>query len=172
MEVPVQNAEIWADLDKDIAKIAVIDRHHATGRLQVGLVHGFGFNLPCAVASTVAHDCHQMVIVGTDDHNMAIAANQLAEIGGGQIVVKEGKVIGQVALPIAGLMSNQRAEIVARQAASVLEGFRQCGCKLNNPNMPLSFLALVVIPDLRISDLGIVDVTQFKIIPLLESTSP
>jgi adenine deaminase len=88
--------------------------------------------------------------------------------GGGQVVVREGEVIGLVELPIAGLMSNERAEIVARKAGTVLEGFKACGCSLNNPNMQLSLLGLVVIPELRISDLGLVDVTQFKFIPVLE----
>ena len=84
------------------------------------------------------------------------------------MVVREGQVIGQVALPIAGLMSDERAEVVAGQAATVLAGFRTCGCELNNPNMQLSFLALVVIPELRISDLGLVDITKFETIPVLE----
>jgi adenine deaminase len=89
-------------------------------------------------------------------------------MNGGQVVIKDGEVIGKVALPIAGLMSNERAEIVAEQAATVLKGFRSCGCELNNPNMQLSLLALVVIPELRISDLGLVDVTRFEFIPLFE----
>ena len=83
--------------------------------------------------------------------------------------VREGEVIGRVALPIAGLMSNARAETVAEQAKTVLDGFRACGCRLNNPNMQLSLLALVVIPELRISDLGLVDVTRFEFIPVLET---
>jgi adenine deaminase len=87
---------------------------------------------------------------------------------GGQVVVKDGVVIGQVALPIAGLMSNKRAEVVAEEAATVLEGFRACGCTIVNPNMQLSLLALVVIPSLRISDLGLVDVDTFSFIPVLE----
>ena len=84
------------------------------------------------------------------------------------MVVRDGKITGKVELPIAGLMSNERADIVARKAATVLEGFRTCGCTLNNPNMQLSLLALVVIPELRISDLGLVDVTRFEFIPLFE----
>ena len=99
---------------------------------------------------------------------MAQAANQLAKTGGGQVVIKDGKVIGQVELKIAGLMSTERAEIVARKAATVLDGFKACGCYLNNPNMQLSLLALVVIPELRISDKGLVDVTKFDFIPVLE----
>jgi adenine deaminase len=112
-----------------------------------------------------------MIIVGTDEANMAVAANELARIGGGQVVVLDGKIVGEVNLPIAGLMSNERAEIVARKAASVLDGFRLCGCTLNNPNMQLSLLALVVIPELRISDLGLVDVTRFEFIPLFEKAA-
>ncbi len=100
---------------------------------------------------------------------MAQAANELARVGGGQVVVKDGQVIGRVELPIAGLMSNEHAEVVARKAATILEGFRLCGCKLNNPNMQLSLLGLVVIPELRISDLGLVDVTRFEFIPALET---
>ena len=99
---------------------------------------------------------------------MARAANELAKVGGGQIVVKDGKVIGLVELPIGGLMSTERAEIVARKADRLLDGFKACGCMLNNPNMQLSLLALVVIPELRISDLGLVDVEKFGFIPLLE----
>jgi adenine deaminase len=168
MTVKPVNGEVRTDLENDLEKIALVERHKPSGKVQVGLVSGFQFNTRCAIASTVAHDCHQMIVVGTDEEDMALAANQLAMMGGGQIVVKAGQIIGQVALPIAGLMSNEHAEIVAQQAASVLEGFRQCGCSLNNPNMQLSLLALVVIPELRISDLGLVDVRRFEFIPVLE----
>jgi adenine deaminase len=131
-------------------------------------VQGFGFNEPCAVASTVAHDCHQLIVVGTDDADMALAAMALAKTGGGQVVIRRGEILGQVELPIGGLMSSERAEVVARKAATVLAGFRACGCRLNNPNMQLSLLGLVVIPDLRISDLGLVDVNRFDFIPVIE----
>ncbi len=164
----VKHGQIPIDIENDLAKIALVERHQGTGRVQTGLVHGFGFNSRCAIASTVAHDSHHLIVVGTDEKDMALAVNQLARLGGGQIVVKAGQVIGQVALPIAGLMSNLPAIQVATQAASVLEGFRQCGCSMNNPNMQLSLLALVVIPELRISDLGLVDVTQFKKISVIE----
>jgi len=168
MEVPIQEGEVRVDIQRDLAKIALIERHKGTGAVQVGLVHGFGFNVPCAVATTVAHDSHHMIVVGTDEGDMAVAANALAQMGGGQVVVRQGARIGQVELPIAGLMSAERAEVVARKAAAVLEGFVACGCRLNNPNMQLSLLALVVIPELRISDLGLVDVTRFEFIPVLE----
>lgn len=167
-ELRATNGAIEADFGRDLAKVALVERHRGTGEVTVGLVHGFGFTERCAIASTVAHDSHHMIVVGTDDALMAQAANYLAEIGGGQVVVKDGEVIGAVELPIAGLMSNERAEVVARKAATVLEGFRACGCRLNNPNMQLSLLALVVIPELRISDKGLVDVTRFEFTPVLE----
>ena len=168
VELPLIAGEISVDFSQDIAKVALVERHKGTGDIQVGLVKGFGFNVPCAVGTTVAHDSHHMIVVGTDDNNMVKATEILANMGGGQVVLKEGEVIGQVALPIAGLMSNERAEVVAQQASTVLAGFRACGCVLNNPNMQLSLLALVVIPELRISDLGLVDVTSFEVIPVIE----
>ncbi len=169
LEVPIIDNELKADLQNDIAKIALVERHRGTAGVELGLVSGFGFTESCGLATTVAHDSHHMIVVGTNDGDMALAANKLAEINGGQVVVKDGEIVGMVELPIAGLMSNDRAEDVARKAASVLDGFVQCGCTLNNPNMQLSLLALVVIPELRISDLGLVDVTEFKFVPLIES---
>ncbi len=166
--VNVRKGQLEIDPQSGLAKIALVERHAASGRVQIGLVHGFGFSGRCAIGTTVAHDSHHMIIVGTDDSLMAQAGNELAKCGGGQIVIKDGEVIGKVELPIAGLMSNRRAETVAMEAETILDGFRSCGCALNNPNMQLSLLALVVIPELRISDLGLVDVNQFKFIPLIE----
>jgi adenine deaminase len=173
LEIPVENGEIHSSFSNphsafEFAKLALIDRHHGSGKIQMGLVSGFGFTEKCAIASTVAHDSHHLLVTGTDDDCMAIAVNRLAEIGGGQVVVKDGEIIGEVPLPIAGLMSDERAEVVAQKAASVLDGFRACGCALNNPNMQLSLLALVVIPELRISDKGLVDVTKFEFVPLFD----
>jgi adenine deaminase len=170
LRIPVTSSdgEIHIDMKRDIAKIAVVERHKATGRVSVGLVYGFGFNIPCAIATTVAHDSHHMIVVGTSETDMVVAANELARLGGGQIVVRNGEVIGLVDLPIAGLMSTERADIVAKKAQSVLNGFKACGCNLNNPNMQLSLSALVVIPELRLSDLGLVDVNRFEFIPVLE----
>ncbi|MDX1600378.1 MAG: adenine deaminase C-terminal domain-containing protein, partial [Anaerolineales bacterium] len=99
---------------------------------------------------------------------MAKAANHLAEVGGGQIVVRDGEVCGLVELPIAGLMSNERAEVVAEEAQGLLDAMRGCGCELNNANMQLSLLALIVIPELRISDKGLVDVNAFDVIPVVQ----
>jgi adenine deaminase len=168
MRVEPTGGEIKVDLARDLAKIALIERHRGTGEVKLGLVHGFGFDRPCAVGTTIAHDCHHMIVVGTSEDDMAIAANKLGESGGGQIVVSGGEVLGRVNLPIAGLMSDRRAEVVAAETRSLLEGFRACGCALNNPNIQLSLLALVVIPEIRISDLGLVDVTNFSLIPLVE----
>ncbi|MFL7813445.1 MAG: adenine deaminase [Anaerolineales bacterium] len=170
LRIPVQpvEGEIKIDPGRDLLKIALVERHQATGGVVVGLVSGFGLQGSCALGSTVAHDSHHMIIVGTDESQMALAANELAEMNGGQVVVKDGKVIGSVALPIAGLMSTKRADIVAEEAASVLAGFKACGCSIVNPNMQLSLLALVVIPELRISDLGLVDVSKFEFVPVLE----
>src|SRR5271157_121563 len=173
MTLPVNDDEVRASQltrysSADVAKIALVQRHKGMSGITVGLVSGFGFTEKCDIASTVAHDSHHMIVVGTDDEDMAIAGNKLAEIGGGQVVVRGGEVIGLVELEIAGLMSTERAEVVAKKAETVLAGFRSCGCKLNNPNMQLSLLALVVIPELRISDKGLVDVTKFDFIPVLE----
>ena len=158
-----------ADMAKDLAKVALVERHRGTGRIQVGFVQGFGLNVPCAIASTVAHDAHHLIIVGTDEASMAVAGNELARVGGGQIVVRDGEVIALVELPIAGLMSDERAEVVAGKADKVLGAFRQCGCTLHNANMQLSLLALVVIPELRLSDKGLVNVSKFEFIPVVES---
>ncbi len=167
-EMPVQNGEIQPDIYRDIAKVALVERHRPTGRVQVGLVHGFGFKKSCAVATTVAHDSHQMIVIGTDEEQMAFAANHLEAIGGGQVIVSGNEVLGEIRLPIAGLMSTGSATLVATEAASLLKGFKTCGCVINNPNMQLSLLGLVVIPELRITDLGLVDVNRFDFIPVIE----
>jgi adenine deaminase len=168
VKVTARGGEVAADAGRDLAKIALVARHEGTSGVQVGLVQGFGLSGRCAIGTTVAHDCHHMIVVGTDEEDMARAANRLAEIDGGQVVVRDGAVIGEVSLPIAGLMSDQDAETVADRAATVLAGFSACGCRLNNPNMQLSLMALVVIPALRISDKGLVDAEKFEIIPVIE----
>ncbi|HEY4691847.1 MAG TPA: adenine deaminase [Bellilinea sp.] len=167
-QVQIIDGLVQVDIAHDIIKIALVERHQASGRVQIGLVKGFSLAAHCAIATTVAHDSHHMIVIGTDDALMAQAVNELAASGGGQVVIKDGQVIGKVNLPIAGLMSSQPATVVAAEAATVLQGFETCGCHLNNPNMQLSLMALVVIPELRISDLGVVDVVQFKFIPVIE----
>lgn len=167
MELPVNDAAVHGDPAQDVCKVALVERHAGTGEVRVGFVHGFGFNVPCAIASTVAHDSHHMLVVGTDDAHMALAANELARRGGGMLAVREGQVRAVVELPIAGLMSDERAEVVAQKAEALLAEYRACGCYLNNANMQLSLLALAVIPELRLSDRGLVDVTNFRLIDVL-----
>ena len=167
--LPTDKGVVQLDARQDVAHLALVERHKGTGIVVNGFVSGFGFDKPCAVASTVAHDCHHMVVVGTSKSNMAQACNRLAEIGGGVIVVREGREISLVELPIGGLMSNERAEIVAEKAAQMVSAFQECGCQLNNAVMQLSLLSLAVIPELRISDLGLVDVTNFEIVPVMTS---
>jgi adenine deaminase len=121
-----------------------------------------------AIASTVAHDSHHMIVVGTSQTDMALAANRLGEVSGGVTVFKNGQELALVKLPIAGLMSDQPAADVAADASKMIEAMVACGCTLNNAYMQHSLLALVVIPELRISDLGLVDVTKFELTNVLE----
>ncbi len=168
-ELVAENGLISSDLDQDVCQIALVERHKGTGAVTNALVSGFGYNVPCAVASTVAHDSHHMIVVGTSRSDMALAANRLGEVGGGVVVIKDGEELALVELPIAGLMSAERAEIVAAKADQMVAGMAECGCTLNNAYMQHSLLGLVVIPELRISDLGLVDVTQFKFVDLFKS---
>jgi adenine deaminase len=160
--LPVENGLVTGDRAQDVCQIALVERHRGTGTVVNALVSGFGYNVHCAVAATVAHDSHHMIVVGTNRADMAIAANRLGEVGGGAIVVSKGRELALVELPIAGLMSDERAEIVARKAERLVATMTQCGCRLNNAFMQHSLLALVVIPELRISDLGLIDVTTFQ----------
>jgi adenine deaminase len=166
-DLPVNGAEVHGDPAQGVCKVALVERHAGTGRVKVGFVHGFGFNTSCAIASTVAHDSHHLLVVGTDEAQMALAANELARRGGGMLAVRQGQVRAAVELPIAGLMSDERAEVVAQKAEALLAEYRACGCYLDNANILLSFLALAVIPELRLSDLGLVDVTNFRLIDVL-----
>jgi adenine deaminase len=145
-----------------VAQIALVERHRATGGVVNGFVEGFGYDVPCAVASTVAHDSHHMIVVGTSKADMARAANRLRQLAGGVTVWRDGIEIAHVALPIAGLMSDAPAEMVADCAQGIVSAMAACGCRLNNAFMQHSLLALVVIPALRISDLGLIDVDRFE----------
>ena len=166
--LPVENGFVKGDLDKDICQVALVERHRGTGQITNGFVSGFGYKEKCAVASTVAHDSHHMIIVGTDQENMALAGNHLASIGGGVTVFKDGVELATVSLNIAGLMSDAPAQNVAKAADNMVEAMQICGCKINNGYMQHSLLALVVIPELRISDLGLIDVKKFEISELLD----
>ena len=158
----VRDGMVRMDRAADVCQIALVERHRSTGKVVNAFVSGFGYGVDCAVATTVAHDSHHMIVVGTNTADMAIAANRLGEIGGGAIVVSGGKELALVPLPIAGLMSDARAEVVAGEVANLVRAMQDCGCKLNNAYMQHTLLALVVIPELRISDLGLIDVTTFK----------
>ena len=165
--LPVADGIVGMDRANDVAQIALVERHRGTGGVTNGFVSGFGYDVDCAVASTVAHDSHHMIVVGTNKDDMAQAANRLGDIGGGVVVISEGRELALVPLPIAGLMSDARAETVAAEADQMVIAMRQCGCTLNNAYMQHSLLALVVIPELRISDIGLVDVTRFERVDVL-----
>jgi adenine deaminase len=152
-----------------VCRIALVERHRGTGGVVNGFVSGFGYRGEMAIASTVAHDSHHMIVVGTSGAMMAAAANRLGQIGGGVTVWQDGTEIACVQLPIAGLMSDSPAAEVAAQADRMVAAMAACGCTLNNAYMQHSLLALVVIPELRISDLGLVDVTRFALTGLFEA---
>lgn len=160
--LPVECGVVQMDRASDVCQIALVERHRATGGVINAFVSGFGYDTHCAMASTVAHDSHHMIVVGTNKADMAQAANRLQEVGGGIVLIAGGRELALVELPVAGLMSDQRAEIVAEKASRLVEAMRACGCKLNNAYMQHSLLALVVIPELRISDVGLIDVTRFE----------
>jgi adenine deaminase len=162
----VENGLVAMDRANDVCQIAVVERHRGTGKVTNAFVSGFGYTEDMAMASTVAHDSHHMIVVGTNKDDMALAANRLAEVGGGVVLVSRGRELALVEMPIAGLMSDERAEIVAAKAAELTEAMTAMGCTLNNAYMQHSLLALVVIPELRISDVGLVDVRTFKKVEL------
>ena len=162
----VSSGLVDTGIDSGVCQIALVERHKATGGLTNAFVSGFGYNVDCAVASTVAHDSHHMIVVGTSRSDMAMAANILRKIGGGAVVVSKGRQLALVELPIAGLMSDERAEIVANKADQLVAAMKACGCTLNNAYMQHSLLALVVIPELRISDIGLIDVRTFEKVEL------
>jgi adenine deaminase len=165
-ELPVTDGRVQPS--GEVAQIALVERHRATGGVVNAFVSGFGYTGKMAMASTVAHDSHHMIVVGTDTDQMALAANRLREVGGGITIYREGAELALLELPIAGLMSDQPAAQVAAKADQMMQAMRDCGCTLNNAYMQHSLLALVVIPELRISDLGLVDVRTFEFIPVLE----
>lgn len=156
------------DEAQDVAQVALVERHKGTGVVQNGFVNGFGYKGRMAMASTVAHDSHHMIVVGTSREDMALAANRLARVGGGMCVYQGGKELALVELPVAGLMSDAPASEVAVKAQGIVKAMEACGCTLNNASIQHSFLALVVIPELRISDLGLVDVNKFELTELFE----
>jgi len=163
----VQKGNVVADTGRDLLKLAVIERHRGTGRIGLGLVNGFGLKKG-ALGTTVAHDSHNIIIVGTDDRDMLKAAKELARMGGGYVAVADGKVAASLPLPIAGLMSDKPAEEVVARLRRLLDKAHIWGSRLPNPFITLSFLALPVIPELKLTDRGLVDVCQFQVIDLFD----
>ena len=151
--------------DDDVLKMAVIERHHNTGNIGLGFVKGFQFK-GGAIGSTVGHDAHNIAVVGDNDADMFLAAQTLQESGGGQCVISSENVLAILPLPIAGLMSDAPPEVVIAQQMELLHAVSSLGCPLDDPFMPLSFLPLSVIPKLKLSDLGLIDVDQFAIVPI------
>jgi adenine deaminase len=164
-DAPVRHGQVVADPARDLAKIAVVERHHATGRIGLGLVRGFGLQTG-AFASTVAHDAHNIVVVGVTDADMTACAVRLQEIGGGIVVARDGAVRGELALPVAGILSDQPVEDVVARLEELQDMLRDQGVHDGAPFMTLSFLALSVIPALKITDRGLVDVERFELVPL------
>jgi adenine deaminase len=152
------------DAKNDILPIAVIERHKATGNIGSGFVKGFGLKSG-AIASTVAHDSHNIVCTGTDYKEMDCAIRCLKKSGGGMVTVKDGKVLSLLELPVAGLMSDKPAEDVAKELKDIHKSVKCLGCGVEAPFMELAFLALPVIPELKITDKGLIDVKEFRIVP-------
>jgi len=161
----VEDGLMKSDLVNDILKVAVVERHRATGNIGRGFVRGFGMKKG-AIASSVGHDAHNITIVGTNERDMAVAVNVVARMGGGQVVVNKGEVLARVELPIAGLMSDKPVEAVSSELEVLHRVAKRLGIRLKSPFMRLSFLPLAVIPKLRITDKGLVDVEKFKLVDL------
>ncbi|MHB9073152.1 MAG: adenine deaminase [Desulfobaccales bacterium] len=165
LAAPVREGRLATDPAKDILKLAVVERHHGTGHLGLGLVQGFGLRLG-ALAASVAHDSHNIIVVGVNEADMLQAVRHLVDLGGGMAVVAGGRVAADLALPIAGLISPEPLEQVAAAYGALQAAYQELGGTLRDPFMALSFLALPVIPALKLTDLGLVDVDRFQIVPL------
>ncbi len=164
-EAPIRDGEIVADPTRDLLKLVVIERHHASGRVGLGLVKGFGLRKG-AIASSVAHDAHNLVIAGIDDSDILLAARTLEAIGGGFVCAVDGVVRASVPLPYGGLVSPLPAAELVRQLLVLDAAAAELGCLLEHPCMTLSFLSLSVIPALKLTDQGIIDVETFTLLPL------
>lgn len=164
----VQSGAVQIDKGQDIIHLACIERHKGTGQISNVFVHGFQFQHG-AVASTVAHDSHNLLVMGVDREDMAIAANRLAEIGGGLVAVRNGEVLAELPMPIAGLMSDQPLETVVEQVSKLVKSWENLGCRITDPIMTFSLIALAVIPEIRVTNRGLADVTTFELIDVVIS---
>ena len=163
--VRTEDGCVVSDTDNDILKLAVVERHHATGNVGLGLVKGLGLRRG-AMASSVSHDSHNLIVAGTNDRDMVACVDALRNLGGGFVVVADGETLGTLPLPVAGLMSESPLEEVAAQGQHLREVARELGVTLPAPFISLSFLALPVIPELKLTDKGLVDVTRFSLVGL------
>ena len=154
-----------SDPERDLVKIAVLERHLATGRIGLGLLSGSGLRRG-ALASTVAHDAHNLLVVGASDEDMAFAVQRLAEVGGGIVAVDDGRVVAECPLPVAGLLSDQPLDVVVEQSRACNDAAHALGWRGATPFLTLAFMALSVIPSLKLTDRGLVDVDRFEIVPL------
>ena len=166
-DVKVVDGNAISNVETDTLKICVIERHRATGNIGKGFVKGF--NLKCgAIASTVAHDSHNMIVIGTNDFDMYTAAVALIKCQGGKVVVKDGEIISQLPLPIAGLMSDKEFDFVVEKCDELNKAAHSIGCKLEDPFMTMGFLSLPVIPELKITDKGVFDTNKFDFVDIFE----
>jgi adenine deaminase len=159
------DGEVVADRARDLAKVAVFERHLGTGRVGVGLVRGFGLQHG-ALASTVAHDAHNVVAVGMSDEDLLLAVRRLAELGGGIVAAADGEVLAELPLPVAGLISDRPLEEVIAASRACHDAAHALGCPLDSPFQTMAFLALSVIPHLKLTDRGLVDVDAFELVDL------
>jgi adenine deaminase len=161
----VERGAVVGDPERDLLKIAVVERHLGTGRVGLGLVRGFGLRSG-ALASTVAHDAHNVVVVGVKDDDMLRAVRRLSDTGGGVVVVDGGIVKAELKLPVAGLLSDATLEEVVAASRGCVKAAHDLGCELASPFQSMAFLALSVVPSLKITDRGLVDVDRFELVPL------
>jgi adenine deaminase len=166
VEAPVEGGEVCANVALDLAKAASIERHGGAGTIGLGFVQGLGLKRG-AVATTVAHDNHNLLVVGITDADMLFACERLREVGGGMIAVADGEVLGFVELPIAGLITDRPVAEVAEQVRALGDAYRQLGCTLESPFMFVSLLSLGVIPALRLTNRGLVDGIEFSLVPVV-----
>ena len=165
LRVPVVDGKLVSVPEQDILKCFVFERHHGTGSFGYGFTTGFGIR--GALAQTVAHDAHNLLVVGSNDEDMALAANTLIECGGGAVAVCDGEVRGLAKLPVAGLMSDAPLEVISEQAAGLAKAWAEIGCSMPSPFMTMGLLSLACLPELRLTNKGLVDCTTFQFVPLV-----
>jgi adenine deaminase len=163
VEMPVVDGEVQASVELDVAKAASVERHGGPGTVGLGFVKGLGLRRG-AVASTIAHDNHNLLVAGMSDEDMVFALERLVEAGGGMLAVADGEVLSLVELPIAGLMCDRPVPVLAAETRALAEAYRELGSPIENPAMIFSFLSLPVIPALRLTNRGLVDGVAFELV--------